>query len=121
MPDVGARERNTTSTWMLRGIGFMMMWLGLSAALGWVGRLLNIIPWIGSLIETGIGIVAALLAAICSLLTIALTWFIYRPVLSLALLAVVALCIIAIRQRNRMSPKQVRRRGLPPPAPDVFK
>ncbi len=112
---VTAQEHNTTLTWVLRGIGFMMMWFGLSAALGWIGRLLDVIPWVGSLIETGIGIIAALLAAIFSLLTVALAWFVYRPWLSLTLFVGIVFCIFMIRQRNRMPPKQVRPRNLPPP------
>jgi len=48
----------------------------------------DVVPFIGSIVGMGTGIVAFALSAPLSLVTIAVAWIFYRPILGVALLVV---------------------------------
>lgn len=104
-----AQSRASALTWALRGVGFALMWFGLSAALGWLSTVLDVLPILGTLVQKGIGIVSALIALPFAMLTIALAWFVYRPLLSAVLVAVAIGAFVLLRRRARGA--------LPPPPP----
>ncbi len=78
---------HVTSTWILRVVGFFMMWIGLAAVFGPVSTVLSFIPFLGKLSKSLIGVVAFVVALVLSVLTI---------VISMILHSVVALIIIGI-------------------------
>ncbi|MBN8216800.1 MAG: TMEM43 family protein [Spirochaetes bacterium] len=102
-----AKSENKTLAWILRLVGFLMMWIGLRMILAPLAMLLAFLPFLKNLAEFGIGIVTFLIAVVLSLLTIAIAWFFYRPVLSLCLLAAAAAAVIALI-RYRRSKKAAR-------------
>lgn len=83
-----AQDSNKTMTWILRLVGFFVMFIGLKMILGPLTTLVDVIPILNGLVGAAAGLVAFLIAAVCSLITIAIAWFFYRPVLSIVLLAV---------------------------------
>lgn len=85
-----AERANVILTWVLRGLGFLMMFLGLSMVLKPFAVVADVVPVLGSLVGAGTGIVSALIAACFSLVTIAVAWLYYRPLLGIALLLVAA-------------------------------
>jgi len=82
-----AATQNAHLTWILRGVGFLAMWIGLMLFVNPFKILADVIPFFGSLVGAGLAIVTALVAAPLSLLTIAVAWFFFRPLLSIGLLA----------------------------------
>lgn len=80
-----AELANTIQTWLLRVVGFFMLMGGVqlivSPLTGWLGQ----IPWLGSVLNAGISLVAAAVAGILALGTIAVAWFYFRPWLALGL------------------------------------
>ncbi len=82
-----AEARNTSLTWILRGVGFGMMLFGLAL----VGRPISIvadfIPFIGAFFRVGVLFFAGLFASGASLVTIAVAWIVYRPLLGILLLS----------------------------------
>jgi hypothetical protein len=96
-----AAAENTMWTWILRGAGFLLMLIGVALVLGPLAVVGSVIPFLGTLLSAGIGVVAFLIALGLSLVTIALAWFVYRPLLSLALLAVAAGALILVLMRHR--------------------
>ena len=82
----GAIQTNTVITWAARIGGFVLMFFGAFLVFR-VGGLLRWIPILGGVVNAGTGLLAFGLASVASLATIALAWFVYRPALSLALLA----------------------------------
>ncbi|HVJ61408.1 MAG TPA: TMEM43 family protein, partial [Tahibacter sp.] len=104
-----AQSRATALTWALRVVGFVLMWFGLSAALGWISTVLDVLPILGTLVQKGIGIVAALIALPLAMLTIALAWLVYRPLVSVVLVALAIGAFWLLRRRARGA--------LPPPPP----
>lgn len=83
-----AQDANAMLTWFLRIIGFAMMYIGLSMVLKPLSVLADLIPFIGDLIEVGTGIIAFLVALPLTLITIAIAWLFYRPLIAIPLLIV---------------------------------
>lgn len=83
-----ARRGNAMFTWLGRLGGFLLMFIGLSMILKPLSVLGDVVPFIGTIIGIGAGIVAGLVSLICSLVTIAIAWIFYRPIIGIALLLV---------------------------------
>ncbi len=62
-------EHNTMS-WILRAVGFLMMWFGLSALFGPISTLLDVLPFFGSLSRAMIGVVTFVVSLVLSIATI---------------------------------------------------
>lgn len=83
-----AEESNAMLTWILRGVGFFMMALGLYLIFNPLVILADVLPFLGSILGAGTAVFAGLIAASLSLVTIALGWLSYRPLLGITLLVV---------------------------------
>ena len=83
-----AERGNMMMAWILRLVGFLMMYIGVKMVLAPLQVLADVVPFIGSIVGFGTGLVAFVVAAPCALITIAIAWFFYRPVLSCILLAI---------------------------------
>lgn len=97
-----AKEDNKTFAWILRLVGTLILFLGCSAVLKPISTLLDVLPFLGNIAGAATGIVAAAVALPVALVTIAIAWLWYRPVLGIALLAAaVALFVFLKRKANR--------------------
>lgn len=94
-----ANEENSMLTWLLRLAGFLVMLVGLNLVLKPMSVIADVVPILGGIVSAGTGIVSFLLAAIFSLVTIAIAWIFYRPLLGVILIAVAVVLIVAIRRR----------------------
>jgi hypothetical protein len=83
-----AEAGNAARTWLLRVIGLFLMWIGFSMIFRPLSVVADVVPFVGTLVGWGTGVVSFALAAPLSLLTIALAWIAYRPLLGIALLVV---------------------------------
>ena len=88
---------NALFTWVLRVVGFVIMFIGFKLILGPLVVLADVVPIVGTFIGVGTSIVSFLLAAPLTLITVAIAWVFYRPLLGVILLAVAAVGIIAIK------------------------
>ena len=83
-----ARTGNAVLTWFLRIVGFMIMCLGLKKVLAPLSTIGDVLPFLGSILSVGLGFVAGVIAFVCALVTIAVAWIFYRPVVGVILLVV---------------------------------
>ena len=83
-----ALTENTILTWILRGVGLLLMFIGLSMFLKPISVLADVVPILGDIAGAGIGFVSLLLALILSAITIAIAWLAFRPVIGIGLLVV---------------------------------
>ncbi len=114
----GAQKRNTITTWLIRLGGTVAMWLGLSMVFAPISRVLDVLPMLGTIGSWGIGLVTGLISLLLSLLTIAISWVFYRPLLGGTLIAaVVGLLIWSRRRRSAAAPAMPTAPPPPPPAP----
>lgn len=96
-----ALARNTMLTWILRGVGFFMMFLGLVMFFRPISVLGDVIPLIGSMLAFGTGLFAFAIAAALSIGTVGVAWVVYRPVLGIILLSVAIAALVALAVSGR--------------------
>lgn len=92
-------SHNTILTWIIRLVGFIVMTLGLSLIFKPLSVLGDVVPFIGSILEGGIGIIAGLVSFALSLITIAVAWFFYRPVIAAVLIAIVFATLYLLKKK----------------------
>ena len=94
-----AEAENRMLTWILRGVGAVLMFIGFAL----IGRPLSvvgsIVPFIGDVLAAGVGLMALLMTAIVLPVTIAIAWFWYRPLISIAALAVGTGIVVLLKMR----------------------
>lgn len=83
-----AEESNRVLTWILRGVGALLMLAGFGMMLRPLPVLGSVVPLVGSLLGAGTGLVSLLLTLVLAPLVIALAWFWYRPLVAGVVLAV---------------------------------
>lgn len=114
-----AQRSNTLLTWLLRAAGFIVMFLGFRVILGPLVVLSDVVPAIGAIVGAGLSMIAALVAIVLSLLTIAVAWVFYRPLLGISLLVLsVAIVVVIIRKLRTATPVVIPPPvNAPPPIP----
>jgi hypothetical protein len=83
-----AQDANTLMTWILRAVGFIVMFIGLSMVFKPFVVLADVLPFLGNLLGVGVGIFSFAVSLLLSSLTIAIAWIFYRPVLGITLLVI---------------------------------
>lgn len=102
-----AQASNRTMTWILRGVGLFFLFVALRLILGPVAVLADVVPWAGSLVGAGVGLVSFLFALAIGLAAIAFSWLYYRPVLAAFLFMGVGGLLTAsflVLRKNRPAP-----------------
>lgn len=99
-----AQQSNTMLTWLLRVVGFVLIFAGLGALLRPLVVLGDVIPFVGNLIGKGTAAVSFLGAAVISFVVIALAWIAHRPLLGIGLLAVALVALVLILRRKKAQP-----------------
>lgn len=104
-----AQAANTTLTWILRGGGFMLMFLGLVMVFKPIAVFGDVIPFVGTLLGAGLAVFAGAVAAALSLVTIAISWLAFRPLIGILLLllaggAVAGLVYLAGQRKKAAAP-----------------
>lgn len=103
-----AHASNRIMTWILRLVGAVLMFFGFSLLFRPLSVLADVVPFIGSIVGVGTGIVAFLLSLPLSLLVISVAWIFYRPIIGVPIAMVaVAGFVFLIRkltsQKNRQA------------------
>lgn len=99
------KEGNQILSWILRGVGVLLLAIGFGLILNPLKVLADVLPPLGALIGAGTGLVAVLLAFLVGGVTIALAWLAVRPLVGLAALAVSALAVAALVMSRRRGAK----------------
>ncbi|MBR0238485.1 MAG: hypothetical protein IJQ39_10375, partial [Thermoguttaceae bacterium] len=107
-----AHNANSMMCWLLRLVGFLMMFFGLKMVFEPLRVIADVVPFIGSIVGMGTGFVAFVLAAGFSLLTIAIGWVYYRPLIGIPLLIVaIALLVWPFFKRKKAEPQPEKSPG----------
>ena len=96
-----ARTNNAIMTWLIRIGGFILMFIGLGMVFKPLSVLADVLPILGDIVEIGTGIVAFAFALVCSLVTIAVAWIFYRPLLAVVLLAIAGGIVFLVWKKRR--------------------
>jgi hypothetical protein len=112
-----AIQSNKILTWILRGVGFLIMFIGLGMIFKPLSVLADVLPFLGNLAGAGTGLVAFVLAAALSAVTIGIAWLFYRPLLGISLLVVATLLVFGVLRLLRKGKKKAAAPPPPPPPP----
>ena len=96
-----AKEQNSLMTWILRLVGFVLLFVGLGLVFNPISVLADVIPFIGNIVGTGVWLVAFLLGTALSLLTISIAWLVYRPLLSISLMIVIGAIVFGLKSLSK--------------------
>jgi hypothetical protein len=91
-----AADENSLITWIIRAVGLVLLVVGFSLVVGPLGVIADFVPFIGSIVRFGTGIIASSLGLGIGTLTIALAWLFYRPLLSIIILVIGAAAVAGI-------------------------
>lgn len=96
-----AHADNNMLTWILRGVGALVMFVGITMIAKPISVVADVLPILGNIAETGIAIVAGLLTVAGSCLVIGIAWLFYRPLIGVPLLLVsVGAIVMLFRSRK---------------------
>jgi len=96
-----AERGNRILTWVLRLLGFFIMYRGLKSVLEPLVVLGDVVPFVGTIVGIGTSVAAFAVAAPCALVTIAVAWLFHRPVVSCVLLAAAGAIVFLVWKRRR--------------------
>jgi len=96
-----AKAGNSTMTWILRIIGFALMFFGITLIFKPLSVIADVVPFIGDLVGIGTSIIAFLIAAPATLITIGTAWLFYRPLLGAPLIAVAIFLIFTLIKKKK--------------------
>ena len=96
-----ARTNNAIMTWLIRLGGFLLMFFGLSTVFKPLSVLADVLPILGDIVGIGTGLVAGIISIVCSLVTIAIAWVFYRPILGILLLAIAGFLVWMLIQKRK--------------------
>ncbi|HEX3314668.1 MAG TPA: TMEM43 family protein [Gemmataceae bacterium] len=102
-----AQAEENTFTWVLRLVGFLLMAVGVYLMFQPFVVFADVLPFLGNFLSMGIGLFAALVALPITLLTIAIAWIWYRPILGVSLLVGVALLVGLLFHFRRSRPSPI--------------
>lgn len=91
-----AQKSNKTLTWILRGVGALMMFFGFSALFRPLSIVADIVPLGGNIVEIGTGFFALFVTISLSLTVIACAWVFYRPLIGIPLILVAVVGIVVL-------------------------
>jgi hypothetical protein len=111
-----AQSDNANLTWLLRAVGFVLMFAGLGMIFKLLSVLADVLPFLGSIVGAGTGMISFLIAAVLSLITVAVAWIVFRPLLGIILLTAAVGLIVLVKGKLGTA-KQQTAAAMPPPLP----
>jgi len=97
-----AQNANTMKTWLMRVVGFVMMFIGINMLLSPASQIASIVPFLGGMLSSLVSVGACLVATTASiglsLATIAISWVIFRPELAIALVVIAAVPLLGLQR-----------------------
>lgn len=104
-----AQKSNATLTWLLRLGGFFGMIAGLYLLFRPLSVMADILPIAGTIVGAGTGLIAFLIAAPASLITIAVAWVFYRPIIGIVLIAIAVGLLVTLKSKLKAAKLMAKR------------
>ena len=100
------KKSESTLTWILRGVGFVVVLIGFVCIARPLTMLFAVLPFLESIVGAGVFLVALTLAIPVTLLTISVAWIVHRPLIGGLLLVGAIAAFFLLRQ---LHPKRTAR------------
>ena len=96
-----ARSENNMLTWVLRLVGVLLIVIGLKGMFGLLPMLFKVLPFLGNIVDAGVGLVSWILGLAWSLIIIAIAWLVFRPIIGISLLVLAIAGIVFLKRRGK--------------------
>lgn len=96
-----ARSENNMLTWVLRLVGVLLIVIGLKGMFGLLPMLFKVLPFLGSIVDAGVGLVSWIFGLAWSLIIIAIAWLVFRPIIGISLLVLAIAGIVFLKRRGK--------------------
>ena len=96
-----ARSENNMLTWVLRLVGVLLIVIGLKGMFGLLPMLFKVLPFLGSIVDAGVGLVSWILGLAWSFIIIAIAWLVFRPIIGISLLVLAIAGIVFLKRRGK--------------------
>eukprot|EP00111_Clytia_hemisphaerica_P021291 TCONS_00062672-protein len=90
---------NTKLTWGIRFVGWLLMFISFQIITDVLRQIVSFIPIIREIVTLATTIIAFSMASSLTLVTVAIAWFYYRPLLSVTLICMAAIPLFLSRQK----------------------
>ena len=103
-----AESANRIFTWIIRAIALLAMWIGFSLTFAPLSVLVSVLPFLGSIVEAGAGLMAFVLTLVVGPVLIALAWLAARPLVSIIVLVIggAAVYLVLKLKQGRVAQKR---------------
>jgi hypothetical protein len=91
--------------WILRIVGFVLMWIGLSLILGPISAFLDVLPFLGKVGRGLIGVITFVIALVLSLITILISMIFHNTIALILLIIIVIVVIYLLVGRKKKTVK----------------
>lgn len=102
-----AHESNSMWAWILRGVGFFLIFGGFRSIFKVISVVADVLPFLGNIAGVGIGIISGVLTIVVGLVTVAIAWVFFRPVLGISLLVIAAAAVGFLIYRKKQKTPEV--------------
>ncbi|MBF0341047.1 MAG: TMEM43 family protein [Magnetococcales bacterium] len=107
-----AEEReNAILAWILRGVGWLCLWIGFALIFSPLRALGDVLPFLGDLIGVGTGLFSLVLSLMLSLITISVAWLVYHPLIAGGGLLLALLLLLGTHRLGRSKTGTARSRS----------
>jgi hypothetical protein len=100
-----AADENNIITWIIRGVGLLLLVTGFALVAGPLSVIASVLPFLGTIVGFGTGLIAWVMGLTVGTITIAVAWFFYRPILSIIILVVGAAIVFGLIQLGKARAK----------------
>lgn len=96
------KDNNQFLAWLLRILSLLLMWLGLNFMIAPFAVILDKLPFLGDILNSGVKIFTFMISVALSFTTIAISWLFFKPMLALGLLVIISTITFLVFKISRM-------------------
>lgn len=113
------RSEESHITWILRGVGLVVMFIGFRWFFSVLSTLASVLPFLGGFVGGAVSLLSLALAVPLTLLVIALAWLAVRPFIGGSLLVLCGATLVGLLVMHHKHKQARRARAMPPPPPSA--
>ncbi|PIZ96110.1 MAG: hypothetical protein COX80_02140 [Candidatus Magasanikbacteria bacterium CG_4_10_14_0_2_um_filter_33_14] len=97
-----------TLLWILRLVGFLMMWIGLGMVLAPLSVLLDVLPIFGTISRSVVGLITFVVALVLSIVTIIVSMFLHNPLVLILVIIAVGVYVFKLVKKAKQKTQEVK-------------
>lgn len=99
-----AHSENKVLVWILRLLGVILVCGGLRGIFGILEAIAKVIPFLGTIVGAGVGLVCTIFGVAWSLIWIAIAWVTFRPLVGIPMLVAAVALVFWLKTKGKANP-----------------